>query len=445
MIRTFYIKTLGCQMNVYDSDRVARILVQKGLTPATRPEQADLVLVNTCTVRAKPEQKAASFLGRIGFVKSRRPGLVVGVLGCLAQQYGKEILRRFPQVDFVMGPREAGRIGEVLEEIRQGRRGIQATRLDMGLFGAPFVEGYFRGRLCAFISVMEGCDNFCSYCIVPYVRGREVSRAPQEILQEVDSLLREGVREVTLLGQNVNSYRFHSEGERWDFPRLLKEVGAREGLWRLRFTTSHPKDLTEELMDCFVEVPSLCPHIHLPFQAGSNRVLRAMNRGYTREEYLEKVRRLRDRVPDVAITSDVMVGFPGEEEEDFQMTLELIEEVGFDGLYSFVYSDRRGTVAEKMGEKIPPEEKQRRLLQLQALQKRLGLEKNRSFEGQEVVVLVDGMSKRGGQYSGRSHHNKIVNFESDKNHIGKLVKVKVTQGLLNSLRGEFRGEVHGLD
>jgi len=435
MTKTFYIKTMGCQMNEYDSDFLAQSMIHHGLFPVDEPEDADLVLINTCIVRAKPEQKALSFLGRMSAFKKRKPGLILGLVGCLAQKDGAGLLRRFPQLDLVMGPRELSSIQEVLGRIDSDRERVVATRLEPGPPRPINTPGYFEGRVKAHLSVMEGCNNFCSYCIVPHVRGREVSRSPDEILDEARALISGGVRDITLLGQNVNSY-FREEGGGWTFSSLLHEIGKLEGLWRLRFTTSHPKDLSDELIQCFGDISNLCPHLHLPFQAGSNRILRGMKRGYTREKYLELTAKLKEVRSDISITSDVMVGFPGESRADFELTLDLIREVEFDTLFSFKYSDRKGTVAEKMPAKIDEPEKTARLNTLQHLQRQITFKKNRGLEGKQVEVLVEGQSKKNKMLTGRTPSNKIVNFTSDNGKFGVLVKVLIKDGLLNSLRGE---------
>ncbi len=436
LAETFYIKTMGCQMNVYDSDYVAQRLMAIGMSPVQKAAEADLVLLNTCTVRAKPAHKAATFIGRILQIKKRRPGLVFGVLGCLAQQEGRELLNRFPMIDFVVGPRQIKDIIGILDNVFRGERGIVATDLDAQPPTAQVLNGFYRGKVSAFITIMQGCDNFCTYCIVPYVRGREISRSPEDILREATGLVDQGVKEITLLGQNVNSYRWD---DGWDFPSLLSKVSSIPGLKRIRFTTSHPKDLSPRLIRCFGELDNLCPHIHLPFQAGSNRVLKMMNRKYTREQYLELVRKLRATRPDIALSSDVMVGFPGETKEDFDMTLDLITSIEFDSLFSFKYSDRKGTLAEKFGEKVPEEEKSERLQVLQEIQRNITLKKNRALEGQAVEVLVEGSSARGDKLSGRTPTNKIVNFDGNYDLLGKLVKVLIHRGHQNSLAGEFLG------
>lgn len=434
MSKSFFITTLGCQMNQYDSDILAQALIHKGYFPADHPKRADLILINTCAVRAKPEHKAYSLLGRMSAIKSKRPGTILGIAGCLAQKEGSSLMERFPLLDLVLGPREVGRIKEILAEMEAQGEKVVATDLHHAPPNPMECPGYFKGRVSGYVSIMEGCNNFCSYCVVPYVRGREVSRSPDEILKESEALTRQGVREITLIGQNVNSYKW-GRGDQQDFPFLLREIARLEGLLRIRFTTSHPKDLSKKLIQSFGQISNLCPHIHLPFQAGSNKVLRDMQRGYTREDYFELIDRLRAVRPDIAITSDVMVGFPAESRQDFEMTLDLIERVQFDSLFSFKYSDRKGTPAEAMGHKIEENEKASRLTELQNLQRQITLNKNKELEGKDVEVLVEGHSKRGSQLSGRTGTNKIVNFNGHHNMLGKLVKVTINRGLMNSLLG----------
>jgi len=432
--RYFYISTMGCQMNEYDSDYLAQVLVNANYLPMDTPDNADIILINTCTVRAKAEQKALSLLGRMISLKRRKPDLVVGIAGCIAQQEGAHLIERFPELDLVLGTREIGNIEALLERLVSNREKIVATDIDLRPPSPICKDGYFRGRVKSYISIMEGCDNFCSYCIVPYVRGREVSRPPDEILRETQHLISQGVKDVTLLGQNVNSYVWRTE-DTFNFPSLLRELSQLHGLARIRFTTSHPKDLSDDLISCFGELENLCPHIHLPLQAGSNKILDLMNRGYSREKYMELVLKLRQVRPDVAITSDVMVGFPQESHEDFELTLELIREIEFDSLYSFKYSDRKGTLAEKMVGKIPEAEKSSRLSQLQQLQKGITLKRNKRLEGRELEILVEGASKKGGQWTGRSTTNKIVNFTNNNCKLGEFVKVKIKRAFVNSLLG----------
>jgi len=417
-------------MNEYDSDHLARSLIHHGFAPEDDPENADIVLINTCAVRAKPEQKAASFLGRMIKLKQRNPGIILGMAGCMAQQEGWDFIKRFPQIDLVMGPREIGRIHDYLFQLQKERKKIVATDLKSFPSGPIQCEGYFKGRVTGFVSIMEGCNNFCSYCVVPFVRGREISRSPDDIIAEVKDLLTEGVKDITLLGQNVISYNW----EDIDFASLLKKISETDGLLRLRFTTSHPKDLSDEVIKCFKDVNLLCHHLHLPFQAGSNDILKRMKRGYTREQYLDLIKKLRAVRPDIAITSDVMVGFPGESEEDFEMTLDLITQVQFDNLFSFKYSDRKGTLADKMADKVEEVEKTRRLKILQELQKQITHSRNKQLNGMQIEVLVEGQSKKGGQWTGRTETNKIVNFANNNCSIGDLVNVKINECFFNSLR-----------
>lgn len=431
-----FVRTFGCQMNERDSERVLALLLESGYGEAPSEEEADLIVINTCTVRRKPEHKAYSLLGRLGSLKERRPWLKVVVMGCLAQQEGEALLERFPQVDLVLGPDRIEDLPWALGELERGKRLVL-----IGFKGDPSQRVLLppHPRVKAYVNIMQGCDNYCAYCIVPYVRGPEKSRPSAEILEEVRALARMGVKEVILLGQNVNSYGKKSPGE-ISFVELLRRIAEVPGIERIRFTTSHPKDLSGELIRAFGEIPQLCEHIHLPFQSGSNRILERMNRGYTREEYMEKVQRLREVKPEIAITADVMVGFPGETEEDFQDTLDLIRRVRFDNLFSFKYSPRKGTLASSWPDDVPAREKQRRLEVLQGLQRAITLEKNRALEGKVLEVLVEGMGERPGQLRGRTRCNRVVNFQGPQGLVGQIVWVKITEGLQNSLRGQWVSE-----
>jgi tRNA-2-methylthio-N6-dimethylallyladenosine synthase len=436
-VKTFFIYTMGCQMNEYDSDFMAQALVEKGLKPAAVPDEADIILVNTCTVREKPAQKAFSYLGRMSRIKRRNRAVVLGVTGCLAQEKADDLKHRFPSLDLIVGPRDVGRIAELVELAKTSGSCVMATDPAGAPPPAPEDGSHFKGRVSGFVSIMEGCNNFCTYCIVPYVRGREMSRAPDDILREAENLLGEGITDITLLGQNVNSYKWIEGGSDLRFAELLREVSSLPGLMRLRFTTSHPKDLSEDLIECFSTMPVLASHIHLPVQAGSNRVLRKMGRGYSREQYMALVATLRRVRPDIAVTSDVMVGFPGETMEDFAMTMDLIENVRFDGLFSFKYSDRDGTPAAGMQGKIPEEEKSRRLAVLQGFQKEITRTANRNLVGREFDVLVEGPGKRPGQYTGRTSSNKVVNFPAEGLRPGTFVQVVIRRGHFNSLLGDL--------
>ena len=433
----YYITTMGCQMNAYDSDYLGQLLMNSDLHPTNDPRRANLILINTCTVRAKAEQKAYSQLGRMLNLKHRNPNVILGVMGCIAQQEGAKLLKRFPALDMVLGTRELGRIPELLERIEATQERIVATEIDTDLKPPPPLSDrrYFSGRVKGYVSIMEGCNNFCSYCIVPHVRGREISRPLDEILEETNNLVAQGLKEITLLGQNVNSYHV-ADQDTSAFPHLLERLSSLEGLIRVRFTTSHPKDLSDEVIHCFKELPNLCPHLHLPVQAGSNSVLRAMNRGYTREHYMALVARLRDVRPDVALTSDVIVGFPGETEEDYELTLDLIRKMEFDTIFSFKYSDRKETPAARLNNKIDEKTKSSRLSILQDIQRNITLKKNKALEGSQVEILVEGPSRRGGQLMGRTATNKIVNFNTKNIVLGELIHVKIKRAFVNSLWAE---------
>jgi len=427
---------MGCQMNEYNSDHLSRYLIRAGYLPVETPESADVIMINTCSVRDKAEQKAYSLIGRMARLKRKKQDLILGLMGCVAQQEGAKLFKRFSELDLVMGPRQIHRIAEWIERIEHHHEKVTALEIDLQPSPAVTEPGYFNGRIKAFVTIMEGCNNFCSYCIVPYVRGREASRPHMEIVQEVKSLAAQGIREVSLLGQNVNSYR-DLQGVGLDFPGLLKKLEKIPGLWRVRFTTSHPKDLSDELISCFKHVKNLCPHIHLPVQAGSNSILDLMNRGYTREKYFELISKLREARPDLAITSDIIVGFPGETEQDFHLTMDLIKKIEFDNLFSFQYSDRKGTKAEKMGGKITDTEKSARLSLLQDFQKQITLKKNKALEGKQVEILIEGQSKKGNQLSGRAPDNRLINFSPNNNELGTIVNVLIKRSDINSLWGEI--------
>ncbi len=433
----FYIETYGCQMNEHDSEQMAAQLEELGYASTSDIASADVVLLNTCTIRQKPEHKVYSFLGRLRRLKRQNSHMIIGVGGCVAQQHGSALLDRVPHLDFVFGTNQVDHLAELLDKVRQKRTRLAQTCFDTGMFSRRLLKGRVHRAVTtarAYVTIMEGCDNFCSFCVVPYVRGRERSRSSQEILQEVRHLTKAGVVEITLLGQNVNSYG-RKDGD-INFPQLLKRLGEIEALARLKFTTSHPKDLSPELIQVFADIPALCEHVHLPVQSGSTRILRRMNRGYTREEYLEKVQALRQIRPGIAITSDMIVGFPGEKEEDFQETLSLMEKVRFDGLYSFQYSARPGTAAYRMADDVLPEEKARRLQILQKLQDQHTLEENRKMAGKNVEVLVEGPSRNSPlQMTGRSRCNRVVNFPGSGKLVGRLVSVRIEKGLKHSLCG----------
>jgi tRNA-2-methylthio-N6-dimethylallyladenosine synthase len=432
-----YIKTFGCQMNEHDSERMLALLKGCGYQETKRPEEADVILVNTCTVRAKPEQKAYSLIGRFQQLKENNPALIVGIAGCVAQQGGEHLLTHMLTLDFVLGPGKIHRLPEILQAIEQGQKGVCAIGFENGAsVKLPLLQSR---QLSAYVTIMQGCDNCCSYCIVPSVRGRERSRPSNDILAEIAALIQTETKEVTLLGQNVNAYAKNKPPE-LTFPQLLAKINEIPGLERIRFTTSHPRDLTEETIEAFGTLEHLCEHLHLPFQTGSDAVLARMNRGHTREEYLAQVKRLREVTPQISITADVIVGFPGEQEADFDRTLELMQAVEFDGLFSFKYSPRQGTRAAQWPDDCPPEVKQRRLERLQELQRGMTLKKNKGLEATVQEVLVEGRSRNSHDHmTGRTRCNRIVNFPGNQELVGELVNVKITEGLQNSLRGERCG------
>ncbi len=437
-----FIKTFGCQMNVYDSEVLADLFCVHGILLTGNLKDADIVYVNTCSVREKAEQKACSFIGRLQRLKLRKRSLVIAVGGCMGQRMGEALLERFPFVDIVVGTDTFYSLPDLVKAYKtSGKKQVQ-TSFSSGFPRLPLIKQYVHGQVTEMVTIMQGCDNFCTYCIVPYVRGREKSRPSRDIIEEIRKLTSKGVKEVTLLGQNVNSYGL-KDGD-VTFPELLRLIAEETDLVRLRFTTSHPKDLSEELMKCFRDIKILCNHIHLPVQAGSNRVLKLMNRRYTREDYLEKVRKLREYCPDIAVSTDVMVGFPGEQESDYHDTLSLLEEVRFDTVFSFRYSDRPGTAAARFENKVPEDVKAARLIKLQELQNRITLEQNRKVVGTIREVLVEGTSKADPkQLTGRTTDNHIVNFYGPRNLIGELVPVSIVEAYAHSLKGELfitRGE-----
>ncbi len=434
----YYIETFGCQMNDHDSLAIASMLEDAGYAKAPRPAEADLILVNTCTIRDKADQKAYSQIGRWRLLKKEKPEVIIGVGGCMAQSDGRGVLSRVPFVDFVFGTQNMHNILQMADEVRQKRLRPVWTAMpgDPAAMEALYSHAKADG-IKAFITVMQGCDNYCSYCIVPYVRGRELSRPSAEIVAEARKLAEGGVREVTLLGQNVNSYG-QKGGDGADFAELIRKVGEVEGILRIRFTTSHPKDLTDRLIDIFASEPKAMPHIHLPVQSGSDAILRAMNRKYDRAHYLGLIAKLRAARPDIAITTDFIVGFPGESDADFEETLSLMREVVFDNCFSFKFSPRRGTKASSMEGVVAEKVKEERLARLQDLQLGHTTAKSLAEIGQKRVVLVEGSSKAGGgQLSGRTPQNRIVNFRGDAALLGREVEVKITAAWPNSLAGEL--------
>ena len=430
-----YLRTFGCQMNVHDSERMAALLQQKGYRIVDSPEDADVVIVNTCEVRDKADQKMLSAIGRLRQTKKEHPGQQVVVAGCGAQLRGAQIFERNSHVDLVLGPDQIARIDELLQQVRlQGQR-IVATDW-WGGYGpdpAARLDGEFAtGQISAFVTAMTGCNNYCTYCIVPTTRGRERSRPLGDIVEEVRRLTETGVREVTLLGQCVDAYGRDLK-DKPSFGRLLREVAAIPDLARLRFMTSHPRYVDDSLLQAFADEPKICSHLHLPAQSGSDRVLKAMHRRYDRATVLEKVRLLRQARPDLSLTSDFIVGFPGETEDDFALTLSLLREVRYDGIFSFAYSERPGTAAEKIAEVVPIELRKQRLARLAEVQDPITRAALDAWVGREVELLVDGVSARNSErMSGRSTHNIVVNF-SGQAQPGELVRVQVNEAKANTL------------
>jgi len=447
MSKSLYIKTFGCQMNERDSEIIEQLLAQEGYVSTDRAEGADVVLINTCSIREKAEQKVFSLLGQLREEKANNPSLLIGVTGCVAQQEGVHILNRMPHVNLIVGTQQIYRLPEMLARLEQQvtTREI-ATNLETSFTIPPFQKLLASTPLSSssfgfkrFVTIMQGCDNYCSYCVVPGTRGREISRPMADIIEEVEILASQGVKEVTLLGQNVNSYGQTNQvaGFTVSFPELLRQVATVKGLQRLRFTTSHPKDLSEELMRCFSEIDILCPHFHLPVQSGSNAVLKRMNRKYTIETYLEKVAALRRFRPDIALATDIIVGFPGETEADFQATLDLLSSVRFHGSFSFKYSDRPHTRSADFTDKIPEDIKSRRLKEFQTLQDSIGLDRNIESIGTKVDVLIESCDND--NYKGRSPANQMVHFTSQAQSLapGDLVQVKIGHAGKHSLKGDL--------
>ena len=442
MPKKVFIKTFGCQMNEYDSDKMADVLnAAEGVVKADTPEEADVILLNTCSVREKAQEKVFSDLGRLRELKLTRPGLVIGVGGCVASQEGEAIIKRAPYVDVVFGPQTLHRLPDLISQRRAtGRSQVDISFPEIEKFDhlpPAKVEG-----ATAFVSIMEGCSKYCSYCVVPYTRGEEVSRRFDDVLTEIAGLAAQGVKEVTLLGQNVNAYRgAMADGEIADFALLIEYVADIPGIERIRFTTSHPKEFTQRLIDTYAKVPKLVNHLHLPVQHGSDRILMAMKRGYTVLEYKSVIRRLREVRPDICIASDFIVGFPGETEADFNALMKLIEDVGFDASFSFIFSPRPGTPAANLSDDTPHEVKLKRLQRLQAAIEANACTISQNMVGTMQRILVEGPSKKDPQeLQGRTENNRVVNFAAGPNAarlIGQMIDIKIVQDYHYSLRGEL--------
>lgn len=404
--KCFYIENFGCQMNVHDSEMLAALLKADGWSVVSNPESADVIILNTCSVRDKAEQKVFSRFGILKEVKNSRPDTCFVLAGCMARAWGKTVLKRMPFIDLVVGPGMLHKIPEYLEFPRPSHPVVQIDSSDTVFSVDPELVD-IQNRYSAWVTIMEGCDNYCSYCIVPYVRGKERSRPENEILNEVTALVKKGAREITLLGQNVNSYNGSANG----FPELLRKIHEIPGLLRIRFTTSHPKDMSDCLIGTVAELPKVCEYLHFPVQSGSNRILERMNRGYTRENYLNRVSLIKRLMPNVALSSDFMVGFPGETEDDHRDSVNLVESVKYDNIFIFIYNPRKKTRAAGFDDDIPLEVKTQRLEDLLKRQRRISMERNRDLIGSTVEVLVEGPAKRGENLmTGRSRQNRVVNF-----------------------------------
>jgi len=439
MTKKLYIKTFGCQMNEYDSAKMADVLAAShGLRLVATPEEGDVLLLNTCSIREKAEEKVFSMLGTWREIKERRPEVVIGVGGCVASQEGDNIRRRAPYVDMVFGPQTLHRLPKMLDQVQRERRpAVDVTFPEIEKFDylpAPRAEGP-----TAYVSVMEGCSKYCTFCVVPYTRGEEVNRPFDDVIAEIAVLAQHGVREVTLLGQNVNAYRgIMNDGEESDLAVLITYVAEIDGIERIRFTTSHPLEFSERLVRVYADVPKLVNHLHLPVQSGSDRILTLMKRGHTAMEYKAKIRRLRAVRPDICLSSDFIVGFPGETDADFQATMDLIEEIGFDNSFSFIYSPRPGTPAADFPDDVPIEVKKHRLAILQQRIREMAESISHSMVDTEQWVLVEGPSRKNSrELCGRTENNRVVNFAGDQSLVGQLAEVHITDALPNSLRGKL--------
>ena len=435
---TLFIKTYGCQMNEYDSSRMLDLMQDAyGMKLVANPENADVILMNTCSIREKAEDKVYSELGRYRKLKEKRPSMIIGVGGCVGQQEGKRIQQRAPYVDAVFGPQSYHKLPDMINKIRRERVNVTATEMpEIEKFDhLPAPKG---NGMSGFVTIMEGCDKFCTFCVVPYTRGSEISRPVEDVLEECRKLLATGITEISLLGQNVNGYLgLASDGEEWDFTMLLYAVAKLDGLKRLRFSTSHPMEMTEELAVAFGELPVLMPYLHLPVQSGSDAILKAMHRGHTRDDYFPLIESLRKHCPDIALSSDFIVGYPGESDEDFEQTLDLVRRVNYDFSYCFKYSPRPGTPAAQSEDNIPEnvkDERLQRLLELTRLQTREAMNKQ---IGRVVDVLVEKESKTEGEMQGRTADYRIVHFEGQPRQIGQTMPIRITKAYGQSLRGEL--------
>ncbi|MFL0806168.1 MAG: tRNA (N6-isopentenyl adenosine(37)-C2)-methylthiotransferase MiaB [Oceanobacter sp.] len=442
--KKLYIKTHGCQMNEYDSSRMADMLGESHqMTLTDNPEEADVILLNTCSIREKAQEKVFHELGRWKTLKTGNPDLKIGVGGCVASQEGDAIMKRAPFVDMVFGPQTLHRLPAMVNQAENAIQVVDVTFPEIEKFDhlpAPKVEG-----CSAFVSIMEGCSKYCTFCVVPYTRGEEVSRPLKGVLEEVQTLADQGVREINLLGQNVNAYRGDTpDGDIADLAELITQVADIDGIDRIRFTTSHPLEFSDSLIDVYAEVPELVSHIHLPVQSGSNRILAAMKRGHEIDLYIDKIQRLRQLRPDISISSDFIIGFPGETLEDFEQTMQLIEQIEFDTSFSFIYSARPGTPASSLEDDTPESVKKERLRILQGRILQHAQQISRRMVGKEETILVTGVSRKDpGELQGRTENNRVVNFrasdlpDNGQELIGKFARVRIVDAYPNSLRGEL--------
>lgn len=434
MTRKYFIETFGCQMNELDSEKIAGNLQRTGMLPATDMSGADVVILNTCGVREKAVQKVYARLGEIRRLKAARQEIVIGVVGCMAQLEGERILKKAPHVNLIAGPQKGHVMAELVDRAQDG----QLPALDLRMDDDPesletsyvLRESHWR----AGVTISEGCNRSCSFCVVPFTRGRQRDRESTNIIREVEDLVAQGYVEVVLLGQTVNAYRDPSRAE-LSFAGLLRRLASIEGLKRIRFTSPHPNDFSDDLIDAIASCPQVCNHVHLPVQSGSTRILRAMRRGYTRESYLETVAQIRRQPRPIAVSTDIIVGFPGETDEDFLGTLRLLDEVQYDCVFSFLYSPRPKTKALELCDDVPDEEKRTRLKVLQEHQKLIQFNTNAAYAGQVVEVLVDGKARTNFTLSGRMSNNRIVNFDGPDNLLGRIVRVEISGFSANSLKG----------
>lgn len=438
--KKYNIITFGCQMNEHDSETIAGMLQEKGCSEVLDKKDSDITIINTCSIRENADKRFFGTLGQLKKIKEKNPDYVACVCGCMMQQQHviDTIKAKYPWVDIIFGTHNIHRFPALLENVYQEKEKVMEILEDR----EEIVEGLPAKRLFrhkSFVNIMYGCNNFCTYCIVPYTRGREKSRKPEDIIDEVKALVADDVREVTLLGQNVNSYSgIDADGRQWDFADLIYALNDVEGLERIRFMTSHPKDLSDKLIQAYVDCDKLCNYIHLPVQAGSSRVLKRMNRKYDREKYLELVRKLRAAVPGITLSTDIIVGFPGETEEDFEETLSLVKEVGYDSAFTFLYSVRKGTPAAEYEDQIPEETKHERFNRLVDLINEGSAAKNAAYVGRIEKVLVEGVSKKNDEtLTGRTDGFKLVDFEGPKELIGQMVDVEITEGKTFSLSGRL--------